>query len=318
MLRAAFAALIPFSVSFQKVLAMSSDPTPTKSSANPHSPPAGKARNPVERVFVWGLIAALLAVSGWEAFARFGYTNSLNSLQAAMAGDEDGQTLMLDQVPTHLSGSPVRELNEANRVVTYHWSGLLKDYGSIHIPYSSDNEVLGLLTADAPEEEPAAFASSDDAGAFDELQDAAPDEMSDNAGPGGGDEGGGGRRGFDPMQFDSDGDGKLSLEEAPDRMKERFAGIDSNGDGFVDPDEWDARPRARQSEGSDGPDRPLRPVDDTAADPSGDEGAAPADTPQEASSQDQPETTSNDAASDSTVEQPESTTEESAQPTTEQ
>ncbi|MEE2643033.1 MAG: hypothetical protein VX768_20565 [Planctomycetota bacterium] len=34
--------------------------------------------------------------------------------------------------------------------------------------------------------------------------------------------------------LDRNQDGKLSREEAPDRMKERFAQMDGNGDGFVD------------------------------------------------------------------------------------
>jgi hypothetical protein len=296
---------------------MSSDQTRTTSSANPPSASRDKPRNPVERVVVWGLIVALLAVSGWEAFARFGYTNSLNSLQAAMAADEDGQTLMLEQVPAHLSGSPAREQNEDMRVVSYHWSGLLKDYGSIHLPYSSDNEVLGLLTADAPpQEEFTAIASPDDAGAFDELQDAAPAQMSDGAGQGA--EGGaaGGRGGFDPMQFDDDGDGQLSLEEAPDRMKESFAEIDTNGDGFADGEELAARRRARQSEGSDRPDRPQRPVDDAAA---ADSEAAPStDAAGQTPTQDQPAAPSADAGSDSAEQPSEPPAEEPAQPSTQQ
>ena len=49
-------------------------------------------------------------------------------------------------------------------------------------------------------------------------------------GPGGGPAG---QRRFDPMQFDADGDGKLSLEEAPERMKARFGDMDADGDGFA-------------------------------------------------------------------------------------
>lgn len=36
------------------------------------------------------------------------------------------------------------------------------------------------------------------------------------------------------QQFDKDGDGKLSKEEAPDRLKENFDRIDANSDGFID------------------------------------------------------------------------------------
>lgn len=53
--------------------------------------------------------------------------------------------------------------------------------------------------------------------------------------------GGAGGAGFNPamvvdmaMQNDKDGDGKLSKDEADERLKGRFADIDSNGDGFID------------------------------------------------------------------------------------
>jgi Ca2+-binding EF-hand superfamily protein len=36
------------------------------------------------------------------------------------------------------------------------------------------------------------------------------------------------------MQNDKDGDGKLSNDEADERLRGRFAQVDSNNDGFVD------------------------------------------------------------------------------------
>jgi hypothetical protein len=36
------------------------------------------------------------------------------------------------------------------------------------------------------------------------------------------------------MDLDKDGDKKISLDEAPDRMKERFGDMDTSGDGFID------------------------------------------------------------------------------------
>ena len=39
------------------------------------------------------------------------------------------------------------------------------------------------------------------------------------------------------MQRDSDGDGKLSMDEAPPQLKRRFDQLDSNGDGFLERDE---------------------------------------------------------------------------------
>ncbi len=48
------------------------------------------------------------------------------------------------------------------------------------------------------------------------------------------------------VRFDKDGDEKISPEEAPPRMKERFSEIDTNGDQYIDVDEVKAE-RERQS-----------------------------------------------------------------------
>jgi Ca2+-binding EF-hand superfamily protein len=44
--------------------------------------------------------------------------------------------------------------------------------------------------------------------------------------------------GFSVEAFDKDKDGKISKEEAPDRLKERFEQVDTNGDGFIDAAEF--------------------------------------------------------------------------------
>lgn len=88
----------------------------------------------------------------------------------------------------------------------------------------------------------------------------------------------GGGRGPGPDMFsriDSDGDGKISKDEAPDRMAERFDEIDTNGDGFIDKEEQEKliqmlrqrfqqgnqRPGGRPDPGAGegGTDRPRRP-----------------------------------------------------------
>jgi hypothetical protein len=69
---------------------------------------------------------------------------------------------------------------------------------------------------------------------------------------GGGPRGGGGGRGpgggsMDLMQFDSDGDGKVSKDESPEQMRSFFDRMDGNGDGFIDQDEVDAMRRRFES-----------------------------------------------------------------------
>jgi hypothetical protein len=41
-------------------------------------------------------------------------------------------------------------------------------------------------------------------------------------------------------QFDRDGDGKLSRDEAPEPMRDSFSQLDTNGDGFIDAAELSA------------------------------------------------------------------------------
>jgi hypothetical protein len=85
---------------------------------------------------------------------------------------------------------------------------------------------------------------------------------SDKQGPGG--DGGprrkGGRGNFDIMAADKNGDKKVSLDEAPEQMKQVFDRLDSNSDGFIDAKEAaEARRRMmeRQQEQGEGPGRPA-------------------------------------------------------------
>jgi HlyD family secretion protein len=62
---------------------------------------------------------------------------------------------------------------------------------------------------------------------------------------------GGGRRSFDLMQMDQDGDGKVSKDEAPEPMQNFFDRIDTSGDGFIDKAEADEM-RSRMPRGGPG------------------------------------------------------------------
>jgi len=54
------------------------------------------------------------------------------------------------------------------------------------------------------------------------------------------------------MALDTDGDGKVSKDEAPEQMRAFFDRIDGNGDGFIDKAEADAAARARAAAGGGG------------------------------------------------------------------
>lgn len=64
-------------------------------------------------------------------------------------------------------------------------------------------------------------------------------------------------------QFDKNGDGKISLDEAPDRLKENFGRLDANGDGQIEaselPERGDLPPaEGKERRGAEG-DRPAKP-----------------------------------------------------------
>lgn len=64
--------------------------------------------------------------------------------------------------------------------------------------------------------------------------------------------GGGMGRSFDLMQFDSDGDGKVSKDEMPEQMQNFFDRLDSDGDGFIDSAEIKAMQERMQQRGGAG------------------------------------------------------------------
>lgn len=80
-----------------------------------------------------------------------------------------------------------------------------------------------------------------------------------NAGPAGGQRRGqGGRRGggMDPAQFfarmDADGDGKISGDEIPERMRDRLKDIDTDGDGAISLEEMQEMIKNRRQAGGGG------------------------------------------------------------------
>jgi hypothetical protein len=220
--------------------------------------PAKKPRSPAERVIVWGGIILLLGLVAVQAHARFGYEMTLKNLQARVANDDDGSEsgnpLYVTDLPGLLVGFPTSSVSEEGRwrTVTYSWQGLGKSY-TIRMPYDSSDEkpaIFSLETGDAPPEEVAAVSMEDTAaGASSETTTDMPAASHAGGGGSGGGAGGGGGGRRNIMDSDKDGDGKISKEEASERLAPNFGQWDTNSDGFIDADEVAARMAQMREQG---------------------------------------------------------------------
>lgn len=126
----------------------------------PSKPSPKKKRSPVERVIVWGLIGVLLVLALWEGWARFGYSRTLARLQDAIAVAEAAEgdgSLKLAEAEDLVIGFPSRSEGQeqgARNTITYKWNSLFKRNYQIAVTYAGDPpDVLGLETANAPDEE---------------------------------------------------------------------------------------------------------------------------------------------------------------------
>ncbi len=224
------------------------------SSAAPAANPVGRPpRSQLEFWFVRGGMVLLLLLVGVQAHARFGYEMSLKKLQARLAEAETSHhdvELLLSDVPRCIVGWPSCSTRSEHhwRVMTYSWRGLTDTF-QIHLPYDSTESqpaVMELVTADAP------APVVEDVSHVARLTAQAAHAMvaPEISGPGAlGGSGGplvraGGQR-PDIMASDADGDGKVSREEAPERMTQFFDRIDANADGFIDAEEAAAARRRR-------------------------------------------------------------------------
>ncbi|MBL6705657.1 MAG: hypothetical protein ISQ06_06060 [Planctomycetaceae bacterium] len=232
---------------------MSNDSTETVSNEPGEKPP----RNPVERVLVWGMIAALLVVVGIEARAQRGYTMSLNAFQTAFADAEEVQ-ISLDEARRLMVFGPteVKSPKEFGPLHYYDyyrfsWPSLFKS-GEYEITLKvTDNDELAVISFSTP-----AAPQPDWMGEVIQL----PGEFSpENPGAmGGGFPGGGGGqsggRGFRPppnpliTKLDTDGDDELSAEEI-EGSPAVLQSLDANGDGDLTQEEFDPEGLGRRGGG---------------------------------------------------------------------
>lgn len=225
------------------------------------TPPASKRRHPVEFWLVRIGIAVLVVCVGIQAHARFGYEQTLRRLQNKLSTDEhEAGGLKVADVPQCIVGWPQHHINEDRhwKQVVYSWQGLTDSY-EIRMAYDSTEDpayILALITADAPEEPELPPPSEEEAASVSDAVHGGgmgPGGMPSvgpggPGGPGGGGPGGGGPR-PDLMSNDKDGDGKISREEAPERMAQFFDRMDANSDGFIDAEEIAEARRRREASG---------------------------------------------------------------------
>jgi len=117
-----------------------------------------KRRSPVERVVVWGMIAALMVVLGIEGYAKMAYGSSLSSLQKKLNESEASGDLTIAKAHDSIRGAYRRAESQDKRgkQVTYRWFSLFKHY-AIKLNATKEDVVLSLETPDAaPEATPAA------------------------------------------------------------------------------------------------------------------------------------------------------------------
>lgn len=194
-----------------------SDPTPAAShdQLKPDAP-AKPARNPVERMLVWGVIAIGLVIVGIEARARIGYNTTFSAIKQKLAevdasGEPDAALSMNDAHKLAAFSPKVYAVVEVppakfGDARVWHnkltWFSLAKTYElTLVMDGDQDGEqtVLEIETANPPkEEEPEMVASTKGEGMPDEGMGehdpgAAGGPPAGGAGPGGGG-GGGGRR----------------------------------------------------------------------------------------------------------------------------
>jgi len=114
----------------------------------PRAPVAARSGISAGRIITWILIAALAAVTGLEAVAKFGYDGTLQALE--MLNIEASDTgIEMTEVNQSISGWTSREVASSGQVVI-RWASLLKHYEVRLVPEPGhQGRIGGFETPDA-------------------------------------------------------------------------------------------------------------------------------------------------------------------------
>lgn len=228
-------------------------------SSSPSAEPA-KQRSTAEKIIVRVLIVVLVLFAAVEARARFGYEQTLKAVQEEFEGEDNEKITKLSDLESEFLFFPSRTKTTKNgaSVVELSWfSFVYKNKYIIDLTVSKDEDdpdVLSFMTPDAvlPEQKADPNAPGDDGGGGEGGEGGEGGGGPDGAGPaakgprpgGTANASGAGRRKLDPQAFaerlmrnDKNEDGKIALDEMPERMRGLFQTIDENKDKFITKDE---------------------------------------------------------------------------------
>ena len=104
---------------------------PANSVSSTPTPPSKKPRNPVERVIVWGGIAAMLGLAAYEALHKYGYDSTVSRMKKMVSEDTE-KYMKLSEVRSLIAGSPTEaktpHQRQAYNTISLKWPSLFKDY----------------------------------------------------------------------------------------------------------------------------------------------------------------------------------------------
>lgn len=134
-------------------------PQNEKSAALEQPKKTAPARSPIERAVVWGLIALLLAIVGWEFTAHMGYTKALRGFKEEFAKIDGGQSFTTETVNKVVGGKAPAKHEEITDGIygqcveeIYSWNGPIRKRGiRVLLSVGANPEVMEYDTITAGE-----------------------------------------------------------------------------------------------------------------------------------------------------------------------